>query len=122
MSFARRRRLLSAKTFGVPVWDVLHLVPPTSCRRVPRQALDASASESAVEGFGLFRALSDVNMRLLRPLRRGRASQRAGGVPSTMKGVLRPRKNVFPRGDCARVDPHVGGARFELAWKVGRPV
>ena len=87
MLFARRPRLLSAETFGIPAWDVLHLVPPTSCRRVPRQALDASASESAVEGFGLFRALSDVNMRLRRPLRRAGAPQRAGGVPSTMKGV-----------------------------------
>ena len=60
LSCTRRPRLISAESFGVPAWDALHLVPPSSCLLLPRKAHRVFASDSADEGFELFRALSDA--------------------------------------------------------------
>ena len=114
MSFTRRARLLSAETMSFSAWDTLPLGPPASSRRVLHEASSAFASESAAEGFELFRAPSDakdVNMRLRFALREEGVSERASSVLPTLQGVLRRSATTvarapFPRAVIAYAPTH----------------
>ena len=127
--FTRRSCLISAETPGILAWDALRLLPPSSCLWVLKQAHGAFPSDPADKGFVLPRSLSDtqdVNMRLRRALLKGRVSDRASGVLSTLQAVLRSSNTTVARAMFSRavnahaLTPIVGGASLEAMRRIGR--